>query len=80
MYTYETQPRQVFTHFTQSVSFGFYNSEEIKAMAVKEISNVNAFDSLGLPLNGGLYDPALGPYEREGGKYVLTNFVFLSTE
>ncbi len=48
------------------VGFGYYTSEEIKNISVKEISNPVGFDSLMRPLPSGLYDPALGvsPYDH----------------
>ncbi|RUS21820.1 hypothetical protein BC937DRAFT_91380 [Endogone sp. FLAS-F59071] len=47
-----------------SVSFSFYNSEEIKKISVKQILNPIIFDNLNHPTKGGLYDPALGPYDK----------------
>ncbi|CAG8469432.1 8106_t:CDS:10, partial [Cetraspora pellucida] len=47
-----------------SASFACYSSNEIKKLSVKEIVNPVVFDSLGLPTEGGLYDPALGPLNR----------------
>ncbi|KAI9189931.1 hypothetical protein H9P43_001364 [Blastocladiella emersonii ATCC 22665] len=44
-----------------SVSFGFYSPEEIRAISVKSITNPTVFDVHGHPARGGLYDPALGP-------------------
>lgn len=77
MYVVETTPRSVFTHCVSSVSFGFYTEEEIRAIAVKQITNESTFDAMGLPLTGGVYDPALGPFSRECGDCVtcgLSNF------
>ncbi|CAG8836459.1 5460_t:CDS:2, partial [Racocetra persica] len=47
-----------------SATFACYSSNEIKKLSVKEIVNPAVFDSLGLPTEGGLYDPALGPLTR----------------
>lgn len=44
-----------------SLKFQFYSSEQIKALSVKEITNVETFNSLNHPSAGGLYDAALGP-------------------
>jgi DNA-directed RNA polymerase I subunit RPA1 len=71
MYVVETTPRSVFTHCVSAVSFGFYSEEEIRALAVKQITSEATFDAMGLPLPGGVYDPALGPFSRECGEYVL---------
>ena len=48
------------------IAFGFYEPEEIRKLSVKEITNPLAFDQINRPLEGGLYDPALGvsPYEK----------------
>ena len=53
------------THrFAKSLSFGFYTTEEIKKMSVKLITVPSLMDDLGLPIKGGLYDPALGPIDK----------------
>ena len=46
----------------EGVTFRLYNSEEIKALSVKEIKNLDTFDNLQQPTSGGLYDPALGEF------------------
>jgi len=45
-----------------AVEFGFYTSDEIKALSVKQIQNPATFDTLLHPVPGGLYDPALGAW------------------
>ena len=45
-----------------AVDFGFYTSDEIKALSVKQIQNPATFDTLLHPVPGGLYDPALGAW------------------
>ena len=40
-------------------------SEEILKLSVKELVNSQSFDQIGHPTIGGLYDPALGPVERD---------------
>ncbi|KAI9488674.1 hypothetical protein BDB00DRAFT_877143 [Zychaea mexicana] len=47
-----------------SVSFSFYQPHEIKKISVKQIVNPVLFDALGHPTKGGLYDPALGPFQK----------------
>lgn len=47
-----------------SVSFSFYEPNEIRKISVKQIVNPVLFDTLGHPTKGGLYDPALGPYQK----------------
>ncbi|CAB5372246.1 unnamed protein product [Rhizophagus irregularis] len=46
----------------KTASFSCYTSEEIKKLSVKEIFNPVIFDAVGIPNEGGLYDPALGPF------------------
>ncbi|KAJ2176817.1 hypothetical protein GGF45_003531, partial [Coemansia sp. RSA 551] len=46
------------------VSFTFYEPEEVRRMSVKQVVNPVLLDSLGNPTNGGLYDPAMGPFTR----------------
>ena len=48
----------------EGVTFRLYSSEEIKALSVKEIKNVETFDNLQQPTTGGLYDPALGKIKK----------------
>jgi hypothetical protein len=45
------------------VDFQFLSQEEIRAISVKRIISVNTWDNLGNPLDGGLYDLALGALE-----------------
>ncbi|KAI9011347.1 hypothetical protein BC832DRAFT_613569 [Gaertneriomyces semiglobifer] len=47
-----------------SVAFSFFNSEEIRKLSVKQITNPQLFDNLDHPNKGGLYDPALGPLDK----------------
>ncbi|KAI7865933.1 hypothetical protein BDF14DRAFT_1819412 [Spinellus fusiger] len=47
-----------------SVSFSFYEPHEIRKISVKQIVNPTLFDTLGHPTKGGLYDAALGPYQK----------------
>lgn len=55
------------THrFPKSVSFGLQTPEQIRALSVKAIMNPQIFDGLGHPIRGGLYDPALGPVDKNG--------------
>ncbi|XP_019629041.1 PREDICTED: DNA-directed RNA polymerase I subunit RPA1-like isoform X3 [Branchiostoma belcheri] len=47
------------------VQFSTYSAEEICRLSVKEITNPQTFDNLLHPTTGGLYDPALGPTDRD---------------
>lgn len=46
----------------ESVEFTLFSDDEIRAMSVKRIENVDTFDKLLHPVPGGLYDPALGSW------------------
>ncbi|KAJ7682575.1 hypothetical protein DFH06DRAFT_1161561 [Mycena polygramma] len=47
------------------VSFSFLTGEDVRRISVKQIVNVNLLDDLNRPNIGGLYDPALGPSDRQ---------------
>lgn len=52
-------------HEITGVSFSFIDSEEVKRVSVKRIINPVTFDPItNQPTQGGLYDPALGPYDK----------------
>ena len=48
----------------KAVSFRFYTSDEIRAQSVKALTNAELFDALNHPTVGGLYDAALGPFDK----------------
>ncbi|CAG8448743.1 13571_t:CDS:10 [Ambispora leptoticha] len=48
-----------------SVAFSCYSPEEIRKLSVKRITHPEVFDNLNQPTTGGLYDLALGPFERD---------------
>lgn len=56
---------EIITQTIGSVNFQFYNSEEIRSLSVKEITNPQTFDLLLNPNPGGLYDNALGPVDKQ---------------
>lgn len=43
-----------------SVRFDLYNSEFIRKISVKAITEPLAYDNLNRPVRGGLHDPAMG--------------------
>jgi DNA-directed RNA polymerase I subunit RPA1 len=53
------------TSSVSKISFSFYDSKDIKKLSVKAITNHQIFDNLDHPTNGGLYDAALGPYDKQ---------------
>ncbi|KAH0839966.1 hypothetical protein J3R83DRAFT_921 [Lanmaoa asiatica] len=48
-----------------SISFSFLSTEDIRRISVKQILNPVLLDDLNRPNVGGLYDPALGPSDRQ---------------
>ena len=46
------------------MTFSVYNEATIRELSVKPLVNPVAFDPLGTPTIGGLYDPALGPVDN----------------
>lgn len=57
------------THQVVGASFGFFTTEEIRRLSVKRIDNPISLSRLSTPIEGGLYDPAMGPLDRDS-KYV----------
>ena len=55
------QPTQ---HFAKRISFEFSSPDKIRKLSVKEITSPHLFDSLNHPEANGLYDPALGPVDK----------------
>lgn len=53
-----------------SISFSFLTTEDVRRISVKQIVNPNLLDELNRPNVGGLYDPALGPSDKQD-MYVL---------
>lgn len=58
-------PRFAPSRRPSAVRFLTYTGEEIKKISCKQITNPNTFDNLLHPTLGGLYDPALGPSDRD---------------
>ncbi|KAI0775964.1 beta and beta-prime subunits of DNA dependent RNA-polymerase [Trametes elegans] len=48
-----------------SVSFSFLTTEDVRRVSVKQIVNPVLLDELNRPNVGGLYDPALGPSDKQ---------------
>ena len=43
-----------------ATSYSFYTDEEIERLSIKQVLNQTAFDNLGKPLPGGIYDKTMG--------------------
>ena len=48
-----------------SISFSFLTTEDVRRISVKQIVNPILLDDLNRPNIGGLYDPALGPSDKQ---------------
>ncbi|KAI5119511.1 hypothetical protein M0805_002447 [Coniferiporia weirii] len=48
-----------------SISFSFLTSEDVRRISVKQIVNPVLLDDLNRPNVGGLYDPSLGPSDKQ---------------
>ncbi|KAJ1458020.1 hypothetical protein M885DRAFT_461604 [Pelagophyceae sp. CCMP2097] len=48
----------------ESTSFSFFTAEELRELSVCTISSATMFDDLNQPVSQGLFDPALGAWER----------------
>ena len=46
------------------ISFGMMTPEQIRKLSVKLINNPEVYDHLNHPIRGGLYDPCLGPIDK----------------
>ncbi|XP_065184132.1 DNA-directed RNA polymerase I subunit RPA1-like [Sycon ciliatum] len=57
-------PCETPTHLLDGIAFSLFSPDEIKALSVKEITNPETFDTLNNPNPCGLYDSALGPFNR----------------
>lgn len=47
------------------MQFSVFSAQDIKKLSVAKIMIPNTIDVLGRALPGGLYDPAMGPYDRD---------------
>ena len=52
-------------HYMQGVKLSLFSPEEIKKLSVKKLTNPETFDALLHPNFGGLYDPTLGPTDKD---------------
>lgn len=58
------------------IAFGFYSAEEIRKISVKALSNPQAFDILGNPLEGGSFESATQvPYSPASQVYMTRSWV-----
>nr|AOE43239.1 RNA polymerase I [Synstelium polycarpum] len=54
-------PNTAIKNEVSGASFSYYGPDEIRRMSVKQITNPEAYDILGNPVQGGLHDSCLGP-------------------
>lgn len=67
----------VATHSVVGTSFGFYSADEIRRLSVKQIVVSTALNRLEAPVLGGLYDPAMGPIDRDAMYGKISNIALL---
>jgi DNA-directed RNA polymerase beta' subunit len=48
-----------------SISFSFLSTKDVRRISVKQIINPVLLDDIGRPNTGGLYDPSLGPSDKQ---------------
>uniref|UniRef100_A0AC34G3L2 DNA-directed RNA polymerase n=1 Tax=Panagrolaimus sp. ES5 TaxID=591445 RepID=A0AC34G3L2_9BILA len=60
---FDSSPKHPFMEFDQ-FKLRAYSAKEIEKLSVLRIYQCKTFDALGFPIEGGLYDPALGPFEN----------------
>ncbi|KAA6388161.1 MAG: putative DNA-directed RNA polymerase I subunit rpa1 [Streblomastix strix] len=53
-------------HQISGVSFSFFTPSELNKLSVRKISIPSVVDTLQNPVDGGLYDPKLGPIDHKG--------------
>lgn len=64
--TLDPRTRDV-AHRVSSVSFCFLTDAAVRALSVLRLTTPVSFDLLGRPVNGGLFDPRLGPTRHAAG-------------
>ena len=60
----------------KAIGFRYLSTNEVHGLSVKAITVPLAYDQLGQPVFGGLYDPALGPMEQQSW-FVLISAIIL---
>lgn len=45
-------------------AFSFFTKQDTRANSVKRITKAASFDEMGMPVAGGVYDPAMGPVDK----------------
>ncbi len=61
-----------------SISFSFLATDDVRRISVKQIVNPVLLDDLNRPNIGGLYDPALGPSDKQDMYDIDPSFKFYS--
>lgn len=54
-----------FPSTVSSISFSFLTTEDVRRISVKQITNPQLLDALNRSNVGGLYDPSLGPSDKQ---------------
>lgn len=58
-------PNAVPFHYLEGLRLALYTPDESEKISVKKLTNPETFDALLHPNFGGLYDPALGPTDKD---------------
>lgn len=58
------RPDEAASESVESIQFSFYSSAEARKISIKEITKPELLDTKDSPIQGGLYDPALGPIKE----------------
>ncbi|KAK8914437.1 DNA-directed RNA polymerase II subunit RPB1 [Platanthera zijinensis] len=58
------RPDEAASETVDSIQFSFYSSAEARRISIKEITKPELLDTKDSPIQGGLYDPALGPIKE----------------
>lgn len=45
-------------------AFSFFKKNDTRANSVRRITKAASFDEMGMPVLGGVYDPAMGPIDK----------------
>ncbi|XP_068641705.1 DNA-directed RNA polymerase I subunit 1 [Aristolochia californica] len=59
----QAQTSEGATEIVDSILFNFMTTEDVRNLSFKKITIPVAFDPMGRPISGGLYDPTMGPVD-----------------
>ena len=71
-------PPPVIRHQISKVKFGMFTDADTRSLSAVECVSPLAFDSLGNPLPGGVYDERMGPTDLKSGVCVTCGQQFMN--